>query len=724
MRACLFRRLPLGVAAAVTGDERRKREGELVGRGWGDFDRLRVHTVALQVFGSWMKRHPTSRVGNFLAWQKARSSTEVASFDAVLGRGWIGRAWTFQEIILASNPVIVCGNHSLTWDELVSTIYTHRDYEYTAPNSETSPALLEHWLSIVELWLSLPRPYHANNMPVERKKGKNVPEKEEAVELLQHKQQLAPSFREHLDHLRKTKNYSPWQLRVLHALFTLALIILIFAPYGYLTYLSGTRIAPRISAVLPGNHWRAILGKVFIWISYVFAWLLVSWGTYSLFGNFFNLLDITFFGRGALREFPNIRFPQLNPGNPQELLWRGMLIALRERQCYDPHDKAFSLFGVLKVCGAQLSMPGGVPDYKLPVDETYRILWKDFFTWQPRGLGVLIFAGTKFPWYHGQPEGAPTVGASWALPWGFDMNQGPQWLVNRCGYAFDAFYDQYVEAGPLAVELLGPSHTRLKLKGQRIGTVVFGTQFRWMEPLDKLRLETLAQGGDMSRLVKLWKWRRVLREMNVDQEEAWASLLSDLLARRFKFREFRELCEILDQYQDLIPPSSSNLGSVVLSGQDGEGGTTDNEESWTELLHDVKAYLDPCLQMLLNEDRGLFIASTKASDGKPTSTSDSEGINTSISSGTAGTGPVDIQIGDVVFVLAGVPVPMVLRPVPCSDTAQTGEQEEAVYRIIGPAIVPRIVSGGPKALMDGNTGGMLVPLPGEGERKFEDVVMA
>lgn len=39
MRACLFRRLPLGVAAAVSAEEREKRERELGERQWADFDR-------------------------------------------------------------------------------------------------------------------------------------------------------------------------------------------------------------------------------------------------------------------------------------------------------------------------------------------------------------------------------------------------------------------------------------------------------------------------------------------------------------------------------------------------------------------------------------------------------------------------------------------------------------------------------------------------------------
>lgn len=103
-----------------------------------------------------------------------------------------------------------------------------------------------------------------------------------------------------------------------------------------------------------------------------------------------------------------------------------------------------------------------------------------------------------------------------------------------------------------------------------------------------------AQGGDLSRLGKLLKWRkkRALLQMNVDREEAWASSLSDILARWFVVKEFRELREILDHYKkkkkDLIPPSSSNPQPGLSSERNGGGGTSaenhDNEEGWTDRI--------------------------------------------------------------------------------------------------------------------------------------------
>jgi hypothetical protein len=43
-------------------------------------------------------------------------------FEDFLDREWMKRVWTFQEIILACNPVILCGNKRLLWDDLLRGI--------------------------------------------------------------------------------------------------------------------------------------------------------------------------------------------------------------------------------------------------------------------------------------------------------------------------------------------------------------------------------------------------------------------------------------------------------------------------------------------------------------------------------------------------------------------------------------------------------------------------
>ena len=42
--------------------------------------------------------------------------------NEVLGREWFKRMWTYQEILLASSPVLICGDRSVLWDTFARTI--------------------------------------------------------------------------------------------------------------------------------------------------------------------------------------------------------------------------------------------------------------------------------------------------------------------------------------------------------------------------------------------------------------------------------------------------------------------------------------------------------------------------------------------------------------------------------------------------------------------------
>jgi len=49
-------------------------------------------------------------------WKRSPSTIiETHIVASLLDVSWFQRAWTFQEIILASNPVIVCGPKAIDW---------------------------------------------------------------------------------------------------------------------------------------------------------------------------------------------------------------------------------------------------------------------------------------------------------------------------------------------------------------------------------------------------------------------------------------------------------------------------------------------------------------------------------------------------------------------------------------------------------------------------------
>ncbi|KIW10338.1 hypothetical protein PV08_11300 [Exophiala spinifera] len=75
----------------------------------------------------WYRTRTTSRV--FFA-----SAEDIAE---LLDREWIKRIWTYQELMLASNPIVICGNRAISWSHLAMKLTT---FHYTRVES-TSPTL-------------------------------------------------------------------------------------------------------------------------------------------------------------------------------------------------------------------------------------------------------------------------------------------------------------------------------------------------------------------------------------------------------------------------------------------------------------------------------------------------------------------------------------------------------------------------------------------------------
>jgi hypothetical protein len=70
------------------------------------------------------------------------STANSASFhdlNELLSQDWITRIWTYQEIILASNPIVVCGDMHLNWSQfalaMISIDYIRPEYVFDATNA-------------------------------------------------------------------------------------------------------------------------------------------------------------------------------------------------------------------------------------------------------------------------------------------------------------------------------------------------------------------------------------------------------------------------------------------------------------------------------------------------------------------------------------------------------------------------------------------------------------
>ena len=54
-----------------------------------------------------------------LPWSGSRN---WAAIQSLFKRPWFYRLWTLQEIVLAQNPIVICGNNCLVWEELPSFV--------------------------------------------------------------------------------------------------------------------------------------------------------------------------------------------------------------------------------------------------------------------------------------------------------------------------------------------------------------------------------------------------------------------------------------------------------------------------------------------------------------------------------------------------------------------------------------------------------------------------
>ncbi|KAF4465011.1 HET-domain-containing [Fusarium albosuccineum] len=90
----------------------------------------------------------------------------LGHLDKFLDNNWLHRAWTFQEITLASSPVLVCGNSRLPWKKFIESM---QSLTVIADNTRydggrwglkilqehpfTPSAALLEWQALVQIWL-------------------------------------------------------------------------------------------------------------------------------------------------------------------------------------------------------------------------------------------------------------------------------------------------------------------------------------------------------------------------------------------------------------------------------------------------------------------------------------------------------------------------------------------------------------------------------------------
>jgi hypothetical protein len=78
--------------------------------------------------------------------QRLLSNEQQLNLNELLNQDWLNRSWTLQEIVLANDPVIVCGTKTILWRTFVCSILFLNGLQVF------EPSVLTKWLAIIALW--------------------------------------------------------------------------------------------------------------------------------------------------------------------------------------------------------------------------------------------------------------------------------------------------------------------------------------------------------------------------------------------------------------------------------------------------------------------------------------------------------------------------------------------------------------------------------------------
>lgn len=605
---------------------------------------------------------------------KGLKKYNVDDFEDLLGRGWADRAWTYQELLLAKHPVIICGSKAISWDQLIRGLSFLKELmivpsNYRKPlfwrffdtffgtqraflrnikrivmneNEYPLPGKIEAWMSLYYHWMHLVRlPSDPEDDSV-RVQG-IMPGRSLARGL-----SWSPWSDPNPQPLnRPSRTFGTYRDRNVRLLKILGAINLSVVSLG--VFPAGLVMIGLLVFFYNPSAFASIFGKLFVilWIS------LTLWVYPLIFTTFYPLVT------------------GIGPRTTESGLhnFRGILRALRTRISTDPKDRSYSLYGILEYQGATLA----TPESSMTTRQVYTDLLLDLLHWNNRSLLLLLDCC-----YSASSE-SPT----WV----------PDWLVatKACWLSESYIYGHSID------ECAPASLCHYKTRENKANLMIYGinpqnAHVTWiLEPLqgngrlNNLNNRTTETFKTNILLIKQWiyqiqRYARVpsihtpffqgvfetvegkLTEHHVEQPGTQPIEALDNFSVWFSTMTEQEHTEngysssihvsTIDEASELTPPAPAVFGS-----------TESLEKNSVALEYHWKI----CQQIIGKRLLCLF----KTAQGT-----------------YMGTGPLSMKVGDILVLISGLPVPLVLRE--CISATQT---DKTTYKVIGPALVPGMMRG-------------------------------
>jgi len=564
--------------------------------------------------------------------------------ERFLDREWISRVWTFQEIALAQNAILVSGEETITWEELFRAIYYLpddgsliwsflRDSIVFRPRKplELPRPVMYNWLSLMDIWLDIPRP--------PRYIGTGSMDGS------------AHTFRDHLIQEEARWSYQRKVGRILSFLKT--------------SILGGVILALVIIARRSEENTK--LPPWWI-VTLVLVFLLLTISDFALRIAQFALFAI------PPREWAETR--QLRAGAKattgtdtlEHRTVNGIRLALQNRKSTMPHDMAFGMLGILERIGGPVEDMDN-PAYSRPVGETYTRFLEMLIKHLPLFLSLICHGGLR------RATNAPSWVPDWSRP------PANPWLLSELGNIHRGGLPSYRcnVRRPLI------SGGRLHIHASYCGYISYETRISPLDPASRPGLRYRQTFVDLVTYIARVKDTLALRHPRGDVLPVVYAALEAIcrpgrrwpawLARRLPPRP--ELTRDVTFPRDFgtqsvdflrfkrIYDAAERVLSAPHSSRTGAAATSDPFLAGAAVFESVSRGLarDRDATLYLEERVGAM-----ARDGRKVFT---------VSSGLAGTGPDDLRRGDRIFLLDGVPLPLALRPV---DRGQN-------YVIVGAVLV-------------------------------------
>ncbi|KAF5249737.1 hypothetical protein FANTH_5045 [Fusarium anthophilum] len=454
---------------------------------------------------------------------KQLSSLPFVSQDvmnAILDQTWLSRAWTFQEMTLASNPVLVCGRQHIPWLVMhqALTFIEHSAMQALVDpvNSVVSEAQrqvhddvsqsdsFKKWQALFDVWQTIPRHSRRSSYWHSSVNDASYSVHDGVQDL-----KTAKIFR--LEHFVRlgVRNYLGvvvfvifYMLLLVSGFYLLALVIMLLTPLSYFI----RNLMKYSSDCMQGSKARM----------------------YSLICH------------SGLRS--------------QNYLV-ALAQAIRDRNSKWPHDRVYAVDSVLRQLGAQPP----IPDYHKPLGRVYRDVFVSLMEWNPTLIMLLVDCGSRLP-------DAP----SWV----------PDWSQNNKSWLPDSYIYHGVEKRPLTDQdlSLSVSGNTLSVKAASLGISCYCLTIEKGED-GKLTSNDMTTNGKLVRNVQLLaEWILRIRKdtlvSTLHESIPWTIMLT-LTSRSVPRSEvtleqedtFRQMFEIIKQLGtevDRVPGDTAAAATKAL----------------------------------------------------------------------------------------------------------------------------------------------------------------